>query len=175
MRYTTLIDISEIPGIYGNHHARLLYMHLALKAGYHDEDRDLVQVSIRNLAMDCGLSVSATRHALKVLQKEKLLSRQGNAWRVFKWLVPPPPTPRTQAAAKKAAADAKSTAGISKLMEEQAREEQRIITAVRSCSRAQLEQWAQELEDGRSIKHCGVYLNANKGNVDWLREIAKGM
>lgn len=174
MRYTTLIDISEIPGIYGNHNARLLYMHLALKAGYHDEDRDLVQLSIRNLAMDCGLSVSATRHALKVLQKERLLSRQGTAWKVFKWLVPPPPSPRTQAAAKKAAADAKSTAGITKLMEEQEKETQRIIAAVRSCTREQLEQWARELEEGRRIKHCGVYLNANMDNAEWLREIAKG-
>lgn len=86
MRYTTIIDISEIPLIYRNPNARLLYLHLALKSGYHDDDRDLVNISIRRLAMETGLTLSATRHALQQLEACQLLQRQGAAWIVKKWI-----------------------------------------------------------------------------------------
>lgn len=174
MRYTTLIDITEQPQVYANHHARLLYLHMALRAGYRDEDRDLLAISIRRLAMDCGLSVSATRHALAVLAKAGLIARADKGWRVLKWMAAPPPTPRTQKAARKAAA-----AGAGRIGDEIEREradwERRVMEAVRSCTREQLLQWAQELDEGRSIKHCGINLNANQDNVRWLREIAAGM
>ena len=86
MRYTTLIDISEIPALYRNVNARLLYLHLVLIAGYHDDDRDLADISIRRLAIDTGLTVSATRHALRMLQDAKLLSRADGLWLVKKWM-----------------------------------------------------------------------------------------
>jgi DNA-binding transcriptional regulator YhcF (GntR family) len=86
MRYTTVIDISEITEIYKNPTARLLYLHMSLKAGYHDVDRDLVRLSIRRLSADVGVTVSATRHALHQLERSGLLTREGELWRVKKWV-----------------------------------------------------------------------------------------
>ena len=86
MRYTTVIDISEISEIYKNPTARLLYLHMSLKAGYHDVDRDLVRLSIRRLSADVGVTVSATRHALHQLERVGLLTREGELWRVKKWV-----------------------------------------------------------------------------------------
>ena len=86
MRYTTVIDISEISEIYKNSTARLIYIHMCLKAGYHDADRDLVRLSIRRLSADVGVTVSATRHALRLLERVGLLTREGELWRVKKWV-----------------------------------------------------------------------------------------
>lgn len=86
MRYTTVIDVSEISEIYKNPTARLLYLHMSLKAGYHDADRDLVRLSIRRLSADVGVTVSATRHALHQLERSGLLTREGELWRVKKWV-----------------------------------------------------------------------------------------
>lgn len=86
MRYTTVIDISELAEIYKNPTARLLYLHMSLKAGYHDADRDLVRLSIRRLSADVGVTVSATRHALHQLERVGLLTREGDLWRVKKWV-----------------------------------------------------------------------------------------
>lgn len=86
MRYTTVIDISEIQDIYRNPVARLIYLHMSLKAGYHDADRDLVNISIRRLSVDVGVTVSAVRHALRQLERAGLLTREGNLWRIRKWV-----------------------------------------------------------------------------------------
>ena len=86
MRYTTVIDISEMPEVYRNATARLVYLHLALKAGYHDNDRDRATVSIRRLAMDVDVTVSAARHAIRQLERAGLLKREGSALIVKKWV-----------------------------------------------------------------------------------------
>lgn len=86
MRYTTVIDISEMPEVYRNTTARLIYIHMSLKAGYHDSDRDLVNVSIRRLSADVGVTVSATRHALHLLVRSGLLVKEGQLWRIKKWV-----------------------------------------------------------------------------------------
>lgn len=86
MRYTTIIDISEIREVYRNKTARLLYLHLTLRAGYHDADRDQARISIRRLASESCVSISATRHALRVLEAAHLIRREANAWIVTKWL-----------------------------------------------------------------------------------------
>lgn len=86
MRYTTVIDISEMPEIYRNMTARLIYVHMSLKAGYHDSDRDLVTLSIRRVAAEVGVTVSATRHALHLLERSGLLTREGQVWRIKKWV-----------------------------------------------------------------------------------------
>lgn len=86
MRYTTVIDISEMPEIYRNMTARLIYMHMSLRAGYHDSDRDLVTLSIRRVAAEVGVTVSATRHALHLLERSGLISREGQLWRIKKWV-----------------------------------------------------------------------------------------
>lgn len=87
MRYTTLIDISEISPVYRNINARLVYLHLVLKSGYHDDDRDLVTMSLRRIAAETGLSLSAVRHAVAMLEKAHLLTRQGSFWMVKKWII----------------------------------------------------------------------------------------
>lgn len=86
MRYTTVIDISEMSEVYRNTTARLIYMHMCLKAGYHDADRDLVRLSIRRVSADVGVTVSATRHALRLLERVGLLTKEGELWRVKKWV-----------------------------------------------------------------------------------------
>lgn len=85
MRYTTIIDISEQRDLYRNVNVRLVYLHLVLKSGYHDHDRDQVKISYRSLAADSGLTVSAVRHAINVLNKWRMLIRKDNAWIVRKW------------------------------------------------------------------------------------------
>lgn len=87
MRYTTIIDISEYPALYKNSHVRLLYLHLCLRSGYHDDDRDICDISIRRLADEVGLTLSATRHALKVLSNASLISNEGGLIRVSKFVV----------------------------------------------------------------------------------------
>lgn len=86
MRYTTLIDIRDNPSLYRNHNVRLVYLHLVLVAGYHDANRDIVSASLRTLAVDIGVSMSALRHALAVLAKAKLITRRQGRLYVTKWL-----------------------------------------------------------------------------------------
>lgn len=100
MRYTTIIDISEYPQLYRSESVRLVYLHLVLKSGYHDHDRDMCGVSIRRLAMDCGLTIAATRHALQLLEKYAMIRRQGSMTQVRKWVVEQPITPRARTAAQ---------------------------------------------------------------------------
>lgn len=105
MRYTTIIDITDQPGVYRNVHARLLYLHLVLRAGYHDNDRDIVDISIRRLAMQSGLTVSATRHALAILERAQLVRREGNTLVVKKWLMDEAITPRAKTKREQRARD----------------------------------------------------------------------
>ena len=106
MRYTTIIDITEIPELYRNHNARLIYLHLTLKSGYRDNDRDMIKISIRNLAMRTGMSVSATRHALAILTRHHRLSRAGDTWIVRKWIIEDTITPRARTKKQQRAQDA---------------------------------------------------------------------
>lgn len=96
MRYTTVIDLTEFPGVYRNRNARLVYLHLVLKSGWHNDDRDLIEISIRSLASGVGLTLSATRHALAQLEKAGLINRQGSVWLVRKWILEEPVTPRAR-------------------------------------------------------------------------------
>lgn len=96
MRYTTVIDITQMPSVYKNPNARLVYLHLCLKAGYHDDDRDLCDVSLRNLAAQVGITLSATRHAIAQLERAQLLTRQGTMWVVRKWVQEADITPRAR-------------------------------------------------------------------------------
>lgn len=86
MRYTTIIDISEYPAIYRNANVRLMYLHLCLIAGYHDDDRDICDISIRKLANDVGITLSAARHALKILEGASFIRHQGSIIEVKKWI-----------------------------------------------------------------------------------------
>lgn len=118
MRYTTLIDITEIPAVYRCQNARLLYLHAVLKCGYHDEDRDVLGCSIRQLAADTGLTVSAVRHALKVLAKYGLIEQRDGVTIVRKYIEAKPISKREAAQKAQKATEAAKERKI----EEQRRE-----------------------------------------------------
>lgn len=105
MRYTTVIDIREFPQIYRNNNAKLVYLHLVLISGYHDEDRDQTPISIRQICYDTGLSLSAVRHSLKVLVSAGLLTRSGITWTVKKFVLDKPISPRIRSEKKRTAAE----------------------------------------------------------------------
>lgn len=121
MRYTTIIDITELPELWRNANASRVYMYMTLRSGYHDDDRDMLRMSLRRLAMETGCSVAATRHALRILEKYQLLQKDGEKWRVRKFVLEQKPTPRTQ----KNTAPADSSA--SRLIDEQRANEESIL------------------------------------------------
>lgn len=127
MRYTTIIDISTSQVLYRSHNIRLVYLHLCLKAGYHDNDRDLVRISIRTLAADVGLTVGAVRHALEQLQKYRMITKRGDLWQVAKWVNEQPITTRAKTAKQQAAIS--QQAALKKVREE--REQQLEIESMR--------------------------------------------
>lgn len=97
MRYTTVIDVTEMRGLMRNQHAAWLYLVMALKSGYHDDDRDLLSLSERQLGYVSGLTYSAVRHCLALLKKEGLIEREiDGRWRVKKWLPDQPISPRNK-------------------------------------------------------------------------------
>lgn len=115
-----MIDITEVPAVYRNPNSRLLYIHMALKAGYHDDDRDVLDMSLRNLAAASGMTLSACRHALRILEKAQLITRQGDVWIVKKWL----PAQTVSARPKKPAPDQEAAREAErKLRERQERKE----------------------------------------------------
>ena len=96
MRYTTVIDVTEIDDVWQNPNITRLYLFMALKCGYHDDDRDILRISLRNLAAQASLTLSATRHALKVLENSKLVAHEKEAWKITKFVLDKKPTSRTQ-------------------------------------------------------------------------------
>lgn len=134
MRYTTVIDISEIDEIYRNPAAVRVYIHLALNCGYHDYDRDIYTGSIRRLMTELGLTLSATRHAIKVLQAHNLVRLQGGVYVITKYIPSETITPRTKTA-KQAAMQVEAARRI---------EAQHTWEAAHDENRRQLEAiWAQ--------------------------------
>lgn len=169
MRYTTIIDITEETGVYRNKNARLLYMHLVLKAGYHDDDRDTTRLSIRQMADGAGISVSACRHALKILTDANLVSKEDGQWRVLKWVAATPPTPRTQ---KNTAKTENGKTSIAQQYDEQLKEWQtKVLDAVRASSPEELKTWLQELKEGKRLYHHRISLNPSQANIQWLTSI----
>ena len=125
MRYTTIIDISEMPSVYRNEHARLLYLHMALRAGYHDNDRDICRLSVRRLAAEVGLTLSATRHALKVLENAVLIKRYQGAYAVRKFVMAAPAPPRPRSEKKRREQEAKAIEEAMKAEREQREADER--------------------------------------------------
>ena len=94
MRYTTILDLRDWPLLYKNPNVRLLYLHLVLIARYEDTYKDWAKISIRKLAVDAGLTYSACRHALRVLEKAKIIRRRDGWICVAQWLKEPTVTKR---------------------------------------------------------------------------------
>ena len=97
MRYTTIIDIRELPAIYRNVNARLVYLHMVLASGYHDNDRDQTEISIRRISYETNLTISA----LGCLERAGLISRTGITWTVKKFVLESTITPRARSEKKK--------------------------------------------------------------------------
>lgn len=134
MRYTTIIDITELPNLWRNANASRIYTYMTLRSGYHDDDRDTLRVSVRRLAMETGCSVAATRHALQMLVKYQLLQKDGEKWRVRKFVLEQKPTSRTQ----KNTAPADSS--ISLLIDDQRAKEERILKKTHYLQNASVEE-----------------------------------
>lgn len=165
MRYTTVIDVTEIPDIWRNPNCTRLYFYMAMRCGYHDNDRDRLCISIRNLAYAAGLSLSACRHALKVLQKFGLVSPMGEYYLVKKFLLETKPTSRTQ-----------RTTGAGGIITEFEKSEHElrlkaIKKAVKSCSRQEAEAWLNELQKGQSNVHYGAQIPATESWIKWLQKL----
>lgn len=169
MRYTTIIDISEMPDLYRNLNTRAIYLHLVLKSGYHDNDRDRIRVSIRRLACDARVTISATRNALQQLEKAGMIERSSDGLlAVRKWILDVKPTPRQKATT------AAGNSDYDKRMEEYERERKerlkRLYDALESMSVEEVMQWKEELENGVRKRHSGFDLEAKQDNVKWLQK-----
>lgn len=121
MRYTTILDLTDFPTLYKNQTIRLVYFHLCCRSGYHDNDRDLIQISVRSVAREVGITIAAARHALHQLETFALISREGTVWRVKKFVVEQPITARAKTARAARAAEIKKT----EIEESERREAQR--------------------------------------------------
>lgn len=171
MRYTTVIDIIDFPQIYRNIHARLVYIHMALKAGYHDDDRDICRLSIRSLAADVGITVSATRNALLQLEKSGLISKSSDCWIVKKWVQMDAPSPRTQATvAKKASGIADAIRKNDQELEERSRQ---IFEWVRSSTREQIQELVTRLENGKMSRINGQRVYPSAQSIQWFENQLK--
>lgn len=165
MRYTTVIDLTEFPDIWRNSNCTRLYLYMALRCGYHDQDRDVLTMSSRNLAMGAGITHSACRHALKVLQSHQLLSMEGNAWRVKKFVIDIKPSSRTQ-----------STTAVSdhRLVEKDLRRENRerlIYAACRDATLKELSEAYEGLKNGSTQVNLGEVKFGHadvKTLADWI-------
>lgn len=167
MRYTTIIDITEIRQIWANPNTTRLYLFLCLKCGYRDDDRDIIDISLHRLEADTGLTFSAVRNALKQLQKVGLVARDGDAWRVKKWVQQASTSPRPK---KNQAAAAHAAGDIVRQAEEQMEEQRRmILKVVGEVSRQELAEWIAELEDRRVLRHHGAQVPANRAWIEWMK------
>lgn len=163
MRYTTIIDVTEMEAVWRNHNASRLYLYMALRCGYHDDDRDKLQLSIRTLAYRTGISLSACRHALKLLQAHGLVSPMGDHWRVTKFVLEKKPTARTQRNTA-ASADLQNPVELERIQREKT-----INERVNMCSKEELQKWVAELESGVSLEHYGLTLPATDAWIKWMK------
>lgn len=166
MRYTTVIDITDFPQIYRNIHARLVYIHMALKAGYHDDDRDVCRLSIRSLAADAGITVSAVRNALLQLEKSGLISRGSDCWIVKKWVATETPSPRTQATVAKKAAGLSDA--IRKNDEEQEERTRQIYEWIRTSSQNEIQALVDKLKSGKMARINGQRIYPSAKSIEWF-------
>lgn len=86
MRYTTIIDITDIPQVYNNINATRLYLHLSLTCGFTADDMDTIRISYRQLASQLNITLSAVRHSLNLLIRYHLITIEGNIITVRKYL-----------------------------------------------------------------------------------------
>lgn len=150
MRYTTIIDITECPQIYSCLSARIIYLHLVLKAGWGERNQDYCRCSIRQLQGDLGLTFAAVRHGLQVLEKYGMIRRGPGGCYVRKFCAPTQPGVRKLTRRQQAA-------------EEQRRREQETLEAARRERELQTARTEARLEEERKAREARGELPA-----DWL-------
>lgn len=163
MRFTTLIDITEYPQIWKSQSATRLYILLTLKCGYHDDDRDLIRLSLHTMEAEAGLSFSAVRHALKILMKAGLLVKENDGFRVTKWCAEKKITERSKKTGT--AVTEESQAAVREAEQNRERLRRNRAEAISRCSAEQLRTWINEIESGTQKRHFGVLIPKSD---DWL-------
>lgn len=156
MRYTTIIDLREFPKVYANLNCRLVFLHLTLAADYHAEKRDLANCSLRQLAQETGCSLSAVRHAIRMLHNEGLLTRGEGGLMVKKFVmsqeIPKRPRNGKQAAAAQAAAEAeRQNAERDRAREERRMHQERLAAAKKTQFMEVYEQWMKNAREGSAM------------------------
>lgn len=94
MRYTTILDLRDLPILYKNANVVRVYYHLVLIAGYEDRNKDWARISFRRLAAEMDITLSAAIHAIKMLERYKIITRKQGYIYVRKWLPEPTITKR---------------------------------------------------------------------------------
>lgn len=176
MRYTTIIDLREVPELYRNVNTRLVYLHMVLASGYHEHDRDVVTLSVRGLAAQTGVSVSAVRNALHMLEQAGLCVRQGRTLRVTKYVIPDEyakPRARTKEQARQQA-----IAKDRQQKEEKERQERlaALYKVVEMATEEQLTEWLERLKaarPGASTYLMGSALPNTEQARSWLESVIK--
>lgn len=148
---------------YRNPSARLVYIHLALTAGWHDDDRDIARISYRRLAVDVGLTLSATRHALHQLITTGMITPTEKGWIVKKWEIPKDITP------------------LQKIIK--GKKSQQAAAAAVSASAEIMDKLDQERQERKALAHSGksqfmVYyenqlVKANEGDAEALAAVER--
>lgn len=150
MRYTTIIDVTECPQIYSCMSARLIYLHLVLKAGWGQRNLDYCACSIRSLQGDLHMTFAAVRHGLAVLEKYGMIRRGPGGCYVRKYCSPTQPGARKPTRRQQAA-------------EEQRQREQEMLEAARREREIQSAKTEARLEEERKSRE-------ERGDLapDWL-------
>lgn len=91
-KYIVIADISRCPS-YRNVNARLLYLHCACRL---DTSTYTYSQSLRNLAWECGMTLDAVRHALKLLERDGLITTQTAPHPTTRYAPQHAPQPTTQ-------------------------------------------------------------------------------
>lgn len=172
MRYTTIVDIRELP-LYRNPSVRQLYLHLVLVAGYHDTDLDRVAVSVRGLASQTGLTISAVRHALDVMTKAGLVRREGGALMVTKYVLKDgiPKRARTKKEQQEQQLSREREQKEQEEIRRELEEQNRIIMT--QFTLEDLQEWLEDLKSkrpGNICYHKGCKCRNNEGGRDYLAQ-----
>lgn len=162
MRYTTIIDVRNLSW-YRNPSARLVYIHLVMTAGWHDDDRDIARISYRRLAIEVGLTLSATRHALHQLTTTGMITAIDKGWTVKKWEIPKDITP------------------LQKVIK--GKKSQQVLAAAGTGSRDTMEKLEQERQERKALATSGksqfmLYyedrlVKANNGDAEALAAVER--
>lgn len=178
MRYTTILDITELPRLWSNSNACLAYLYMVLRCGYHDDDRDIITCSRHDLCSALGLTEDAARHALVQLEKYGLLAAisrgkagERNVYRVKKWLSQIKPGKRGVAPPGFDAMAGAREVELKKQAERAKEEEvkRQLLEAFDRLDETQMRTWFDELQRGEKVTHCGIYIPPQQKYIFFMK------